>query len=101
MTIQNQVGNTYYHYTLRTGVSSDTRFAGCMVYWSRQISPAPATATFTDVPTSHWAFQHVEALKASGITQGCAPGAFCPENTLTRAEMAVFLARALGLNYPN
>jgi hypothetical protein len=69
-------------------------------WWRRQVSAAPGTASFNDVPTNHWAFQHIEALKSSGITTGCVANAsFCPGNNLTRAEMAVFLARALGLHY--
>jgi hypothetical protein len=41
----------------------------------------------------------VEALYASNITTGCAAGTFCPDNNVTRAEMATFLARALGLHW--
>ncbi len=63
------------------------------------VSPAPATATFNDVPTTHPFFQFIEALYASGITAGCqaAPPLYCPDNPVTRGQMAVFLAKALGL----
>lgn len=49
------------------------------------------------------AFQSVEALAASGITAGCnaAPPMYCPDATLTRRQMAVFLAKGLGLHWPN
>ena len=77
----------------------DLSFRGVIVRWNRQVSPAPATATFNDVPTGYWAFQFIEALADSGITAGCGGGSFCPDNTLTRAEMAVFLSKALGLHY--
>jgi hypothetical protein len=66
-----------------------------------QVSPAPAVATFNDVPTSHPFFQFVEALAASGITAGCGNNNFCPNEPLTRGQMAVFLAKALGLHFPN
>jgi hypothetical protein len=56
-------------------------------------------ATFTDVPPGHTHFQGVEALVAAGITLGCAPGLYCPDNPVTRAQMATFLARALGLHW--
>ncbi len=72
---------------------------GAVIWWKRQISPAPATATFTDVPTDYWAFQGIEALAASGITQGCGGSNFCPDDNVTRAQMATFLARALGLHW--
>jgi hypothetical protein len=71
--------------------------AGAIIGWNYQISPAPAMATFPDVPTSDPGFQYVEALVASGITAGCGGGNYCPDNSLTRRQMAVFLSKALGL----
>ena len=52
------------------------------------------------LPTSDSAFQFVEALAASGITAGCGSGNYCPDAFLTRRQMAVFLAKALGLHWP-
>lgn len=66
-----------------------------------QVSPAPAVATFTDVPTGHPFFRFVEALAAAGITGGCGSGLYCPDNPVTRGQMAVFLSVALGLHFPN
>jgi hypothetical protein len=66
----------------------------------RQVSPAPASATFNDVGVGHPYFQFIEALAASGITAGCGGGAYCPDAALTRGQMAVFLAKALGLHWP-
>lgn len=73
---------------------------GVEVWWRRQVSPAPATSDFGDVPTSSPQFQFIEALYHSGITAGCGGGDFCPDNSLTRGQMAVFLAKALGLHWP-
>jgi hypothetical protein len=56
-----------------------------------------ATGTkFVDVPAGHWAGGFIEKLFADGITAGCAasPSLFCPDNKVTRAEMAIFLLRA-------
>lgn len=43
----------------------------------------------------------INKLAAAGITKGCNPGEgntkFCPEEKVTRQEMAAFLVRALGL----
>jgi hypothetical protein len=69
------------------------------VGYKLQVSPAPATATFTDVPTTHLFYQYVEALAAAGITSGCGGGNFCPDAAVTRGQMAVFLAKALGLHW--
>lgn len=72
---------------------------GVTVWWTRQVSPPPAIATFSDVPTSHPFFQFVEALNASGITAGTGGGNFSPDAPVTRGQMAVFLAKALGLHW--
>jgi hypothetical protein len=69
--------------------------------WRRQVSPPPNTPTFGDVPASDSAFAFVESLAASGVTGGCGNGDFCPSATLTRRQMAVFLAKALGLHWSN
>jgi hypothetical protein len=78
--------------------------AGCNLTWRRQVTPAPASATFSDVPVNHQQFRFVEALAAAGITSGCTPPPspnYCPDSPITRGQMAVFLAAALGLHFPN
>jgi S-layer family protein len=75
-------------------------FAGVNLYYRLQVSPAPPTPDFNDVPASSPQFQFIEALYASGITAGCGSGNFCPNAPLTRGQMAVFLAKALGLQWP-
>jgi hypothetical protein len=74
-------------------------FGAVTMTWHRQVSPPPATPTFGDVPASDGAWSHIEALSASGITAGCGGGNYCPDATLTRRQMAVFLAKALGLHW--
>jgi hypothetical protein len=79
----------------------DTAIRMVRLLWKRQVSPAPQSPTFNDVPTSDGAFQFIEALAASGITVGCGNGTYyCPDNPVTRRQMAVFLAKALGLHWP-
>jgi S-layer homology domain len=73
--------------------------AGVAIGYKLQVSPAPATATFNDAPTTDPGFQYIEALAASGITGGCGGGSDCPDSSLTRRQMAIFLAKALGLSY--
>jgi hypothetical protein len=69
------------------------------IRWKRQISPKPATASFADVPVASPFHGEVEALLASGITAGCGGGNYCPDQPVTRKEMAAFLSRALGLHW--
>ena len=76
------------------------KFGGARITWKRQVSPAPGTPTFGDVPASDLAFPYIEALVSSGITAGCGDGTtYCPDAPLTRRQMAVFLAKALGLHW--
>ena len=84
-----------------SGGDGSELFNGAYIGYKLQIGPAPATATFGDVPTAHLYFRAIEALAASGITAGCGSGNFCPNQNLTRGEMAAFLARALGLHFAN
>jgi predicted outer membrane repeat protein len=67
--------------------------------------PSPGGATFADVPTDYWAYDQIERFYARGSTTGCGTDAagqrvYCPERTVTRAEMAVFLERTLGQAAP-
>ena len=58
-------------------------------------SPPAATGTvFTDVPVDYWAAKWIEELSKEGITGGCATGKFCPDDVITRAQMAVFLLKS-------
>lgn len=88
------------HHYLRVDAPSSTAVTMVRLRWHRQVSPAPAVASFGDVPTGHPFFQFVEALADSGITAGCGSGNYCPDLPLTRGQMAVFLSKALGLHWP-
>ncbi len=91
----------YHALYLTAGGDTNVRWGAAYVVWRRAMSPAPLTATFpNDVPTSHPFFRFVEALAASGITAGCGTGSFCPDQPLTRGQMAVFLTFGLGLYWP-
>ena len=53
-----------------------------------------ATPPFTDVPISDGFCKYVKRMVALNITTGCGGGNYCPSQTVTRDQMAVFLARA-------
>ncbi len=56
--------------------------------------PACSTTVFADVPCPGGPFvDWVNQLSAEGITSGCGGGNYCPNSSLTRAQMAVFLLR--------
>ncbi len=73
--------------------------------WSNDTNCADGAndyTTFYDVPTNYWAWQWIDQLYGAGITGGCIlePLQYCPEDTVTRAQMAVFLLRGIhGASY--
>ena len=62
--------------------------------------PVYFTKEFWDVSRDYWASAHIHALAGVRVTRGCGGGNFCPENTLTRAEMAVTVVRAVTVAEP-
>jgi len=99
LTVDNNAKHYYVVASLTNAGAPLVGLAGVVVGYQLQVSPAPGAATFGDVPASHPFFQFVEALAASGITGGCGNGNYCPDNPVTRGQMAVFLAKALGLQF--
>jgi choice-of-anchor B domain-containing protein len=58
--------------------------------------PPPATGTlFDDVPADAFAADWIEELAGLGVTGGCGGNNYCPDAPVTRAQMAVFLLKAL------
>ena len=54
---------------------------------------------FADVEAGNSHLADINGLASAGITAGCAtePALYCPTVATTRAQMATFLARALGI----
>ncbi|MCP3993550.1 MAG: S-layer homology domain-containing protein [bacterium] len=69
-------------------------------FLARGLDLPPATAIdFTDDDASIFEGS-IERLATAGITKGCNPPAntrYCPNDTVTRGQMAAFLVRGLGL----
>lgn len=66
--------------------------------------PDPGTQTFPDVASSgygedgalpYWAYKYIESCSANGVADGYSDGSYHPEEAVNRAQMAVYLARAL------
>jgi hypothetical protein len=95
LTISNS--NQYY---VQVDIAEGVAFKAVDVRYHLQMGPAPAKATFADVPPDYLYFRAIEALAGSGITSGCGSGNFCPDKGVTRGELAKFLAVGLGLNWP-
>ena len=62
--------------------------------------PEGPSTQFSDLNEEHsWAAPHIARMVELGIMEECGadPGTFCPEDALTRAEIATVLTRALNL----
>ncbi|RAP73188.1 alpha-amylase [Paenibacillus montanisoli] len=57
--------------------------------------------TFTDVSASHWAASMIRELTAKHVVSGAGSGLFEPSRSVTRAEFAALLVRALDLKAAN
>lgn len=53
-------------------------------------------AAFLDVPPGHPFYNEIGKLSARGVTVGCGGGNYCPDQAVTREQMAAFIIRALG-----
>jgi hypothetical protein len=64
---------------------------------SAQFIPPPCTfpGPFADVPDTHPFCAWIQQLANDQITAGCGGGKYCPDSSVTRAQMAVFLERAM------
>ena len=53
------------------------------------------TSLFTDVAPTDIDCKHVHYIASQNVTAGCSPTTFCPLGTITRIEMAAFIAKAI------
>ncbi len=64
-------------------------------YGSSTLFPYSPTPYFTDVPTGEYAFPWIQRMQEDSITAGCTPTTYCPDSSIIRGDMAIFIMRAL------
>ncbi len=69
-------------------------------YGGSYTPPAATGKVFTDVPASHPQAAWIEMLYKMGVTNGCTATTYCPDLTVTRAQMAMFFQREFSLPTP-
>ncbi|WP_169088024.1 S-layer homology domain-containing protein [Paenibacillus sp. PL91] len=84
------VGGTEFDDHVSVGLSHFSRYA-LMTY----------DKTYTDVPSTHWAYSALKILAAKHIVKGVSEDRFAPNGTTSRAEFTALLVRALGLKTAN
>lgn len=65
------------------------------LYRAAGLTTAAYAGTFDDVDEDFWAALEIEACATADIAQGFGDGTYLPGNAVTRAQMAVFVWRAL------
>jgi S-layer homology domain len=64
------------------------------IHGSSFIPPPASGNMFLDVAANSFAANFIEQFALDGITAGCGGNKYCPDGTVTRDQMAVFLLRA-------
>jgi uncharacterized repeat protein (TIGR01451 family) len=61
--------------------------------------PPPGSQRFNDVPPGNLFYNFIDRIAVLNITLGCTPDhlMYCPNDSVTRGQMAAFLVRAFGL----
>ena len=62
-------------------------------YGSTTAFSYPSTQSFTDVPSTNTYFQWIQKMKQLGVTSGCGANTYCPNDPVTREQMAAFIMR--------
>ncbi len=77
---------------------------GATFWWdvNQNVKFPPTVPTFTDVPTTYWAYLQIEEMVYDGLTSGCMPvdaqpglRYYCPDEAVTRGQMATFITNAI------
>src|SRR5262245_32444708 len=63
------------------------------IYHGNVYAPPPAQGVFADVPVSLPLAPWIEELSRLAVTSGCGGSSYCPGNSVTPGQMAVFMAK--------
>lgn len=72
-----------------------------MIAFSANPNASQAATAFPDVPSSHWAYEAITDLAGKNIISGKLNGRFGPTGSVTRAQSAILIVRALGISTAN
>ena len=71
--------------------------SGTVTTGSNNFTVRTPGTTFSDVPSTYWAYGAIESLAGQGIFSGYPDGTFKPDNPVTRAELCTCMDKALKL----
>jgi len=96
--IMPDIGNqtvSYSRYRLTVGTPPNENHVYGVMAQRMFLHAAVGVHSFTDVLNTHWAWAYIEAVAESGVSEGYPGGAYRPTQTVTRDQMATYIARAL------
>lgn len=64
-----------------------------MVGGDANVPAGPETPSFSDAPTTHWAYKYIEFAKDLNIVSGYPNGTYRPAQAVTRDQMSVYVYR--------
>ncbi|MBU7008158.1 S-layer homology domain-containing protein [Phosphitispora fastidiosa] len=83
--------------TFAPGSAARRSEVAAMLVKALDLPVAGAEVNFKDVSAGHWAYGYIAAAQKAGIISGFPGGEFKPNDNVTRAQMAIMLERAYGL----
>ncbi|MCM3610425.1 S-layer homology domain-containing protein [Planococcus sp. MERTA32b] len=72
-----------------------------LLFFMLAASPSSAAPSFSDVSKHYWAHTEITELADKGIIKGHMDGTFRPHDSVTRAQSAMMIARALDISTAN
>ncbi|MNW41907.1 Cellulosome-anchoring protein precursor [compost metagenome] len=85
---------------LATGFIVTTTVSAALPTYGEEWQNAEATqstVSFTDLPSTHWAYNYIAEMVDRKVISGYPDGKFRPNNTITRAEFAKIMITASGI----
>lgn len=92
-------GSANISFNIQANTQPVPRIGGVIVAGHRvlfvQAAAGNPQPVFSDVPTTNPFSPFIALMKVNGITQGCTATTYCPDDFITRGQMAVFLVRSV------
>lgn len=95
--IKEGAANGYGDYTFRPNQALTRAEAAAMIGNAFKLRNT-MLPSYTDVPRTHWAYASIGLGTRAGVLSGYEDGSFRPDQSVTRAEMAVMIGRAMKLS---
>ncbi|NEN84386.1 S8 family serine peptidase [Paenibacillus elgii] len=91
-----QVINGYDNYTFQPNRPITRAEATAVISRAFRLSKQKAIS-YSDLPETHWAYDHVARATQAGIIEGYPDRTFAPDQPVTRMEMTAMLARSMNM----